>query len=321
MKPKIVCLDCATMYPATAPEWNALRSLGDVAIYDRTNAGEIIERAKDADILLTNKVPLTAATIAALPLLKYIGVLATGFNIVDIDAAKAKGIIVTNIPSYSTESVAQHAIALLLAAVSQVESYSRSVHEGEWSACPDFSYRLFEWGELSGKTMGIVGFGHIGQAVARIAAAFGMTVAAYTSKPQSALPEGYVKMELDELFEKCDVVSLHCPLAPDTENMVDARRLSLMKPSAILINTARGPLVDEQALADALREKRIFAAGLDVLRKEPPAPDCPLLTAPHCFITPHIAWASVEARQRLMSITLSNIHAFLDGKPVNVVNK
>lgn len=318
--PKIICLDGATLYPSDSSRWDALRKLGNTEIYDRSNRDEIIERAADASVLLTNKVAIDAKIIKALPKLRYIGVLATGYNIIDLDAAKAAGITVTNIPAYSTASVAQHTIALLMAITSRVESYTASIKAGDWCRCRDFSYRIFEWGDLEGKIFGIIGFGHIGSAVAKIASALGMKIALVTSKAQNELPEGYIKMETDELFSKADVVSLHCPLTPDTENLVDARRLSLMKRDAILLNTARGALVDEDALAEALKEHKIFAAGLDVLRNEPPKPDCPLLTAPNCFMTPHIGWASKEARDRLLSIAVSNIKAYLEGKPVNVID-
>lgn len=320
MKPKIVCLDGATVFPAGAPKWDAMRGLGDFTYYERTAAGDIAARCEGAEIILTNKVPLNAATIASLTSLRYIGVLATGYNIVDTAAAAKAGVVVTNIPSYSTSSVAQHVFSLLLAAVSSAERYAADVREGGWCACPDFSYRLNDWNELAGKTFGIVGFGHIGTAVAAIAAAMGMKVAVNTSKPQAALPAGYEKMELDRLFERADVLSLHCPLFPETREMVDARRLSLMKPGAILINTARGPLVDEQAVADALRDGCLGAYCCDVLCNEPPIPQCSLLSAPRCFITPHIAWASTEARLRLMDIATGNVRAFLAGEPANVVN-
>lgn len=319
MTPKIVCLDGATLYPAASSQWSTLAALGDLTVYDRTAPADVVARCAGADIVLTNKVVLDAAAIAALPQLRYIGVLATGYNIVDVEAAHRHGVVVTNIPSYSTVSVAQHAIALLMAITSRVESYAATVADGHWTACADFSYRLFDWSELAGKVFGVVGFGNIGRATAAIAAALGMTVAVVTSKSADALPAGYVKMELDELFAKADVVSLHCPLTPDTRNMADARRIGLMKTSAILINTARGPLVDEQALAEALRQGRIFGAGCDVLCQEPPSASCPLIGAPNCYITPHIAWASAEARTRLLGIAETNIRAFLAGKPVNTV--
>lgn len=226
----------------------------------------------------------------------------------------------TNIPSYSTHSVVQQVFALLLAITNRVEEYAGENAAGRWCRSLDFSYRLQEWHELAGKTMGVVGLGHIGSAVASIASAMGMKVAVYTSKPQTALPAGYVKMELDELFAAADVVSLHCPLADDTRNMVDASRLGLMKSSAILINTARGPLVDEQALADALNQGKIYAAGLDVLCNEPPKADCPLVGARNCFITPHIAWASAEARERLFEIAFDNLKSYAEGCVKNRVN-
>lgn len=319
---KIVCLDAYTLYPIDDFRWNQLKKLAsDVLICDRTKPSQVVERAEDADILLTNKVYIGADTIAALPDLKYIGVLATGYNVVDIEAARKAGITVCNIPAYSTNSVAQHTFALLLAVINKVESYTERVKGLAWSASQDFTFRVGEWSELAGKTFGIVGYGNIGKAVAKIATAMGMKVALYTSKPVSELPKRYVKMELDELFMKSDVVSLHCPLTPETQKMVDARRLALMRPNAILLNTARGPLVDEKALAAALNERRIAGAGLDVLENEPPKVKCPLhLTGTNCVITPHIAWASAEARERLFAITLKNIKAFLAGKPINVVS-
>ncbi len=317
---KLICLDGATLYSVDDARWGRLSEFADVEIYDNTPADMVVERACDAELLLTNKVPVGAAEIAALPSLRYIGVLATGYNIVDTEAARAAGITVCNIPAYSTASVAQHVFSLLLGITGRVERYAAEVSQGSWSRCKDFTYRNGEWHELAGKTMGIVGYGNIGSAVARIAEAMGMNVAVATSKPQSALPQGFVKLSVDDLFATADVVSLHCPLTPDTRGMADARRLAMMKPSAILINTARGPLVDEAALADALNEGRIAAAGLDVLSTEPADAACPLPGARNCFITPHVAWASVEARQRLLDITVENIRAFIAGAPVNVVN-
>ena len=317
---KTVCLDCNTVYTPDDARWERFASLGDFEVYDRTDESAIIERCAGADAVLTNKVPLNAATIAQLPSLRYIGVLATGFNIVDTKAAAAAGIAVTNIPSYSNNSVAQHVFALLMAITNRVEDYARMNADGHWCRSLDFSYRLQEWHELAGKTMGVVGLGHIGSAVAAIASAMGMKVAVFTSKPQDALPEVYVKMDLDELFAEADVVSLHCPLADGTRDMVDARRLALMKPSAILINTARGALVDEKALADALNNGKIYAAGLDVLCNEPPKHDCSLVGARNCFITPHIAWASAEARERLFDIAFDNLKAYAEGRVQNRVN-
>lgn len=319
MKPKIVCLDGATVYEKDSEMWDGMRLAGEFVYYERTAPEEIVGRCRGAQIVLTNKVPMTAATIAALPELKYIGVLATGYNIVDTEAAKRAGVTVTNIPAYSTMSVAQHVFSLLFAAVTHVEAYAADVARGGWSTCPDFSYRLSDWHELSGKTFGIVGYGNIGSRVAAIASALGMKVALFTSKPQERLPEGYVKMELDELFGLSDVLSLHCPLTPATKGIADARRLALMKPTAILINTARGPLVDEGALAAALREGKLGAACCDVLMEEPPRSGSPLTGAPRCFVTPHIAWASAEARERLAGIATANVEAFVGGNAVNTV--
>lgn len=294
--------------------------MGVCVVYDRTSPAELMERAKDAEVLLTNKTVLDAAAIHALPALRYIGVLATGYNIVDIDAARQRGIVVTNIPAYSTDSVAQMVFAHLLNISLRVEHHAEAVRQGRWAACKDFCFWDTPLVELSGKTMGIVGLGHTGMRTARIAQAFGMKVEAWTSKSSLQLPPDIRKAEsLEQLFAQADVLSLHCPLTKDTQGLVNARRLSLMKPTAILVNTSRGPVVDEQALADALNAGRIYAAGLDVLSSEPPRADNPLLRARNCFITPHIAWASTEARQRLMRIAVDNLHAWLDGKPVNNV--
>ena len=259
--------------------------------------------------------------MAALPELKYIGVLATGYNVVDIDAAKARGIVVTNIPAYSTASVAQMVFAHILNITQRVGYYADENKQGRWTKNADFCYWDTQLVELQGKKMGIVGFGNIGQATARIAQAFGMEVCVYSSKPQFVLPSGIKKMDLDELFAECDVISLHCPLTPDTKEMVNADRLSKMKSNAILINTGRGPLINEQDLADALNEGRIAAAGLDVLSVEPSVEGNPLLTARNCFITPHIAWATLEARTRLMEIAVQNLKSYLNGQIINNVAK
>ena len=259
--------------------------------------------------------------MSALPQLKYIGVLATGYNVVDIDAAKSHGIVVTNIPAYSTSSVAQMVFAHLLNITQRVGYYADENRQGRWTKSADFCYWDTPLMELDGKKMGIVGFGNIGQATARIAQAFGMEVCVVTSKEQSSLPAGMKKMELDELFTSCDVVSLHCPLTPTTKEMVNANRLKLMKPQAILINTGRGPLINEQDLADALNEGRIAGAGLDVLSVEPSQKDNPLLSAKNCFITPHIAWATKEARIRLMNIAVENLKAYQEGHIINNVAK
>lgn len=319
---KLVVLDAYTVFPATDIHWNAFAALHGVEgleVYDRTSAGELMQRIADADAVLTNKVKLDAVTISRCPSLKYIGVLATGYNVVDVESARRRGITVTNIPSYSTMSVAQQVFALLLEATNRVGHYSSVIRDGKWTACPDFSFRDFDMPELAGKIFGIVGLGNIGSAVASIAAAFGMKIAVTTSKDVSRLPAGYDKVELDDLFRMADVISLHCPLTPSTYHLVDARRLSLMKRSAILINTSRGPVIDEDALAVCLLNGGIAAAGVDVLCDEPPRVDNPLLKAPNCVITPHIAWASTEARRRLFEIACSNFSSFLDGKPINTI--
>lgn len=315
---KIVVLDGYCLNPGDL-SWEAMGSLGDLQVYDRTSPSELLERAEGAEVLITNKTLISDKDMDALPELKYIGVLATGYNVVDVEAAKQKGIVVTNIPAYSTRSVAQMVFAHILNITQRVEHYACLNRHGKWSDSADFSYWDTELIELDGKWMGIVGFGNIGQATARIALAFGMKVAVFTSKPQSDLPEGIIKMDLDQLFSTCDVVSLHCPLTPSTKEMVNAKRLNLMKPNAILINTGRGPLVNEQDLADALNEGRIMAAGIDVLSIEPAVRTNPLLSARNCFITPHIAWATKEARTRLMQIAVSNLKEFLNGNVVNNV--
>jgi len=315
---KIVVLDGYGLNPGDL-SWEEMRALGELTVYDRTAPAELLERSAGAEVLITNKTVITAEDMAALPALKYIGVLATGYNIVDIQAAKARGIIVTNIPAYSTASVAQMVFAHILNITQRVGHYAYANRHGRWANNPDFCYWDTDLVELDGKKLGIIGLGNTGQATARIAAAFGMQVCAYTSKPQSQLPGGIRKMELDELFRECDVVSLHCPLTPDTKELVNATRLALMKPTAILINTGRGPLVNEKDLADALNKGVIAAAGLDVLSSEPPQYTNPLLTAKNCFITPHIAWATKEARVRLMQIAVGNLKGFIKGEIVNNV--
>ena len=317
---KIVVLDGYAANPGDL-SWDELKSLGECTVYDRTAPAEVLERAAGADILLTNKVVLDATTIAALPQLKYIGVLATGYNIIDTAAAKERGITVTNIPAYSTPSVAQMVFAHILNIAQHVQHYTDEIHKGRWTNSPDFCFWDTPLIELRGKKIGIIGLGQTGYNTARIAIGFGMKVCAYTSKTNFQLPPEIRKMELDELFRECDIISLHCPLTDSTREMVNAERLRLMKPTAILINTGRGPLINEQDLANALNNGTIYAAGVDVLSQEPPRADNPLLSARNCYITPHIAWASTAARERLMQIMLENIKAYQDGKPVNVVNK
>ena len=315
---KIIVLDGYGLNPGDLT-WKGFEELGELTVYDRTFPSELLERAAGAEALVTNKTLITSENMDALPDLKYIGVLATGYNVVDIDAAKARGIVVTNIPAYSTASVAQMVFAHILNITQRVGYYADENKQGRWTKNADFCYWDTHLVELQGKKMGIVGFGNIGQATARIAQAFGMEVCVYSSKPQFALPSGIKKMELDELFGECDVVSLHCPLTPDTKEMVNAERLSKMKPNAILINTGRGPLINEQDLADALNEGKIAAAGLDVLSVEPSVEGNPLLGARNCFITPHIAWATLEARTRLMEIAVQNLKSYLKGQIVNNV--
>lgn len=279
----------------------------------------VVRRAKDAEVILTNKTVLDEFVLGLLPNLKYIGVLATGYNVVDLEAARKRGIVVTNIPAYSTESVAQMAIAHLLNITQQVAHYAGEVQNGVWSAQPDFCYWNTPLIELAGKKMGIVGFGNTGQATARIAEALGMEIWVYTSKPKKCLPKKYQKADLNELFSICDVVSLHCPLTPDTKEMVNSFRLSLMKQGAILINTSRGGLIDEKALEQALLSGKLLGAGLDVLSSEPALNGNPLLKLKNCFITPHIAWATREARYRLMNQAVENLKAWLNGNPINNV--
>lgn len=315
---KIVVLDGYGLNPGDL-SWDEMQALGELTVYDRTAPGELLERSAGAEVLITNKTVFTAGDMAALPTLKYIGVLATGYNVIDVQAAKERGIIVTNIPAYSTSSVAQMAFAHILNITQRVGHYAYASRHGRWANNPDFCYWDTGLVELEGKKMGIIGFGNTGKATARIAAALGMQVCAYTSKPQSQLPEGVRKMELDGIFRECDVVSLHCPLTADTKELVNAGRLATMKPSAILINTGRGPLVNEQDLADALNKGVIAAAGLDVLSSEPPLYTNPLLTARNCFITPHIAWATKEARVRLMDIAVGNLKGFINGVIINNV--
>ncbi|MCD8182128.1 MAG: D-2-hydroxyacid dehydrogenase [Bacteroides sp.] len=317
---KIVALDGYAANPGDL-SWDELKALGECAIYERTAPSEVLERAAGAEILLTNKVVLNAETIAALPELKYIGVLATGYNIIDVAAAKERGIIVTNIPAYSIASVAQMVFAHILNITQQVQHYTNEVRRGRWSSNPDFCFWDRPLIELRGKKIGIVGLGQTGYTTARIAIGFGMEVCAHTSKSPFQLAPEIKKLELDELFATCDIVSLHCPLTDFTRELVNAARLKLMKPTAILINTGRGPLINEQDLADALNNGTILAAGLDVLSQEPPRADNPLLAAKNCYITPHIAWATAAARERLMQIMLENVKAYLGGKPINNVAK
>lgn len=318
---KLVVLDGYTLNPGDL-SWSGLEALGNLTVYDRTSLDEIIPRAKEATILLTNKTPLPAIILEQLPQLKFISVLATGYNIIDIDTARRLGIIVSNVPGYSTASVVQLAFALLLELTHRVQQHSDAVMHGRWESSPDFSFWNQPLIELSGKTMGIIGFGDIGKKMADIAGTLGMNILAHSrTQTDQQQRKNFRWANLDELFTHADVVSLHCPLTPDTKEIIHATRLNQMKKSAYLINTARGPLIHEADLAAALNEGKIAGAGLDVLSKEPPHPENPLLKAKNCIITPHFAWASVEARQRLLNETITNVHAFLSGQPIHQVNR
>ena len=314
----IVILDGYTANPGDL-DWSAFQALGSCTIHDRSEPAEILDRARGADVILTNKVAIDAASIAALPDLRYIGVFATGYNIVDTAAARARGIPVCNVPEYSTPNVAQAVFALILELTNRTGHHADSVRAGRWSAAPDFCYWDFPLVELQGRTLGIVGYGRIGSAVARIARAFGMKVLAFR-RSGGALDEGVHGADLATLFRESDVVTLHCPLTSENKGFIDAALLAQMKPGAFLINTARGPLIVERDLADALNAGRIAGAGLDVLSAEPPPPDNPLLTAKNCIVTPHIAWATREARGRLLQVAAENIRAWESGAPRNVVN-
>ena len=320
MKPSIVVLDGHTLNPGDL-NWDSLSAQGDLTVYDRSGS-QVIERSGDAEILLTNKTVISAEHLKNLPKLQYIGVLATGYNVVDLSAARDAGIVVTNVPGYSSESVAQHVFALLLQLAGHTAELTAATAAGEWQACPDFSFTTAPMIELAGKTLGIVGLGAIGKRVARIADALGMRIAVARHRPGPQAELSGVEIDslpIDSLCETADVLTLHCPLTDNTRHLINAERLARMKPSALLINTGRGPLIDELALFEALQSGQIAGAGLDVLSVEPPSEGNPLLGAPRCLITPHVAWATVEARQRLMQIASDNVTAFLAGEPVNVV--
>ncbi len=316
---RIVILDGFSVNPGDL-SWDELNQLGDVIVYDRTSEDEVIDRCKGADIILTNKVVLDATTLNMLPRLQYIGVLATGYNVVDLEVASRQNIVVTNIPAYSTDSVAKMVFAHILNIVSRVEHYARENRKGRWTNSSDFCYLDHNLTELYGKRMGIIGLGNTGMATARIAQAFGLNVMAYTSKDEDDLPNGIRKVTLEQLYSESDIISLHCPLTDSTYHMINKETLATMKPTAILINTGRGPLVDDSAVATALHKGIIAAYGADVITTEPPKEDNPLLSAPYCYLTPHIAWATKEARTRLLNTCIRNIKAFLDGEPINQVN-
>ncbi|MBI4903484.1 MAG: D-2-hydroxyacid dehydrogenase [Acidobacteria bacterium] len=316
---KLVVLDGYCLNPGDL-SWDALRALVDVEVYDRTPASEVVARAAGADMVMTNKTPLDAAAQAALPSLRYIGVLATGYNIVDVAAARQHGIVVTNIPTYGTTSVAQHAFALLLELCHHVGLHGEAVRAGEWSSNADWSFWKTPLVELAGKTMGVIGFGRIGRATAKIGDAMGMRILANDTFTADAPDyEGFRWGSIDEVLAESDVITLHCPLTADNKGLINAERLRKMKPSAFLLNTSRGPLIVDQDLADALNAGVIAGAGLDVLSVEPPVSGNPLFSAKNCIVTPHIAWATQGARARLMDVAVENVKAFLGGVPANVV--
>lgn len=318
---KIVILDAFTSNPGDL-SWERFEKLGELKVYDRTSREDIIERCNDADVILDNKVVLDDEILSRLPKLKYIGILATGFNIVDVVSAKKHGIIVSNVPTYSTSAVAQLTFAMILEFCNRVAVHDAAVHSGEWTSCKDFCFQKTPLIELAGKTIGIVGFGKIGNEVAKIADAFGMNILCNVHNPKP-LPsyKNFKFASLDELARNSDFISFHCPLTEETKGLVNSDFISKMKSNAVIINTARGPIIDEKALAEALDAGKIAGAAVDVLSCEPPKADNPLLSCKNCIITPHIAWAGYETRVRLLDVVYSNLIAFIDGSPVNVVNK
>ena len=317
---KIVILDGYTLNPGDI-SWDGLKKIGDVTMYDRTPVTQIIERATGAEIVFSNKTPLSREVLNQLPALKYIGVLATGYNVVDTEAAKENGIIVTNVPGYGTTSVAQMVFALLLELCNHVQYHSDSVRQGKWAQSADFCYWDYPLVELAGKTIGIIGMGNIGSKVADIATSFGMLIIGNDKfKTDQSHRNNFRWAEVNRLLEESDVVTIHCPLFPETKDLINKERLLLMKKTAFLLNTSRGPVIVDEDLAEALNNGTIAGAGIDVLSVEPPAKDNPLFSAQNCIITPHIAWATKEARARLMDIAVNNLIAFIDGNPVNVVN-
>lgn len=317
---KIVMLDAYTTNPGDL-SWDEFKALGDLTIYDRTPSDKIIERAEEADILITNKTPVTKEIIDCLPKLKFIALMSTGYNIVDYVYLKEKGIPVSNIPSYSTDAVAQLVMSFILELAMNVGLHSESVKNGEWADCADFCYWKAPLAELTGKTLGIFGLGKIGKAVAERAKAFGMNVVAYTPRIHGDEPDFIKLVSLDEMLNLSDIISMHCPLTPETEGVVNRDFISKMKDGAYFINTSRGTVVDEYALADALNSGKLCGAGLDVLSTEPPKKDNPLLSTKNCFITPHIAWATKEARTRLMDIAVNNLKSYQKGDIINNVAK
>ncbi len=318
---KIVVLDGYTLNPGDL-SWDGLKQIGEVIIYDRTPKEKVLERSKDAEVILSNKTPVGEDIIMQLPSLKFIGVLATGFNVIDIEAAKKQSVIVANVPGYGTDSVVQMTFALLLELCQHVQRHSDSVMDGGWANSADWCYWNFPLIELVGKTIGIIGFGRIGQKVGDVATAFGMNIiGASRHHTDQSHRKNFRWASIPELLEQCDIVSIHCPLFPETQGLINKESLQTMKKSAFLLNTSRGPIIVDQDLADALNNDLIAGAGIDVLSVEPPSKDNPLFGAKNCIITPHIAWATKEARGRLMDMVIGNLKAFIDGKPVNVVNK
>lgn len=323
MSTSIVALDGHTLNPGDI-SWAKFKALGNLTVHERTpnDTNEIVKRIGDASCVLTNKVPLSADTLSKLPGLKYIGVLATGYNVIDVTKASAQNVTVANVPTYSSDAVGQHAMGLLLELARKIGMHSQAVSQGQWSTSPDFCFSLGPIVELNGKTLGVIGLGRIGLSFAKIAAAMGMKIIAASSSGRTDRDTQGVDVtwvSQDELFAQSDVITLHCPLTPSTEHLVNAKRLATVKPSAFLINTARGQLIDNQALTDALNQGKLAGAGLDVLDQEPPPADNPLLNAKNCVITPHLAWYAKESRARLMDIAANNLKAFLDGSPVNVI--
>jgi glycerate dehydrogenase len=318
---KIVILDGYTENPGDL-SWEGFEKLGDLTVYDRTPADKIVERIGDADVVYTNKTPITRETLDACPNVKFIGVLATGYNVIDVEAAKEKGIPVSNIPTYGTDAVAQFTIALLLELCHHIGDHSNAVKNGEWTNNPDWCFWNYPLIELAGKTMGVIGFGRIGQRTAEIAQALGMKILAYDAYKNPELESESCKyVELEELLANSDVISLHCPLFPETEGIINKDTIAKMKDGVMILNTSRGPLIVEEDLRDALNSGKVAGAGLDVVSKEPIEMDNPLLSAKNIIITPHIAWAPKESRQRLMDIAVDNLKGFKEGKPINVVNK
>lgn len=317
---KIVVLDGYTLNPGDL-SWDGLRELGDVTVYDRTPADKVVERIGNAEIVITNKTIIDRGVLDACPAIKYVGVLATGYNVVDVVAAKEKGIPVANVPAYGTNAVGQFAIALLLEICQHIGEHGQSVRAGEWTKSPDFCYWKHPLIELDGKTMGIIGYGRIGQKTGLIAQALGMKILVSGSRRNAALESESVRyVEMDELLAKSDVISLHCPLTESNKGMINKASIAKMKDGVIIINTSRGPLIEEADLAEALNSGKVYAAGMDVVSVEPVKADNPLLTAKNCIVTPHIAWAPIEARTRLLNVAVENVSCFISGAPINVVN-